>query len=174
MVDNYYFAVDVGTFSEALQAGPCLLPGIENRDNNEKLFSAHLAIISAAIDSNSLFFTWSCCLGFRSHMKILYLSKRFYTNKDLLAERYGRVFAFSRGLAEAGHSVTGCALDYRRSVRDRDLAVQEPGLHWRSYPLFPGPLRRLRRYVSDLHSLIQGAAAGCAAVFVRCLSCHPG
>lgn len=88
-------------------------------------------------------------------MKILYLSKRFYTNKDLIAERYGRVFAFSRGLAGAGHRVTGCALDYRRRVLDRDLAVQEPGLQWRSYPLFPGPLRGLRRYVSDLHAFIR-------------------
>jgi len=155
MVDNYYVAGDVATFSEALEAGSGLLPGVENRDNNEKLFSAHLAIISAAIDSNSLFFTWSCCLDYRSHMKILYLSKRFYTNKDLLAERYGRVFEFSRGLAAAGHSVTGCALDYRRNVPDRELAVQEVGLQWRSYPLFPGPLRQMRRYLDDLHSLIR-------------------
>jgi len=80
-------------------------------------------------------------------MKILILSKRFYTGKDLVGDRYGRVFEFSRALALRGHEVHGLALDYRRldSSRGAD-SVREAGLKWDTVRLFPKPVAGIVRY----------------------------
>lgn len=87
-------------------------------------------------------------------MKILYLSKRAYTNKDLLDDRFGRVYEFSRALVREGHSVHGVALDYRRGRPD--AALWEPGASdpdWRPYSLFPRPLHGLYRYLQAIRRL---------------------
>lgn len=47
-------------------------------------------------------------------MRILVLSKRQYTGKDLLDDRYGRLYEIPAGLAARGHAVVGVALSYRR------------------------------------------------------------
>lgn len=47
-------------------------------------------------------------------MRILVLSKRQYTGKDLLDDRYGRLFEIPFKLVAAGHQVRGLALSYRR------------------------------------------------------------
>ena len=46
-------------------------------------------------------------------MKILVLCKRLYTGKDLLSDRYGRLFELPEALARRGHEVDGIALSYR-------------------------------------------------------------
>ena len=46
-------------------------------------------------------------------MNILVLSKRQYTNKDLVDDRYGRLREIPLALAEAGHTVYGICLSYR-------------------------------------------------------------
>lgn len=46
-------------------------------------------------------------------MNILLICKRFYTNKDLIDERFGRNFEIPRLLAKSGHQVTVVAIDYR-------------------------------------------------------------
>jgi glycosyltransferase involved in cell wall biosynthesis len=83
-------------------------------------------------------------------MKILFLSKRAYTGKDLLAERYGRVYEFSRQLADQGHRVRGIALDYRRGAQAAAGWAQAANPEWRSFPLFPWPPGGLRRYLQAI------------------------
>lgn len=46
-------------------------------------------------------------------MRILVLSKRQYTGRDLLDDRYGRLFEIPSALATQGHRVYGLALSYR-------------------------------------------------------------
>lgn len=59
-------------------------------------------------------------------MKILWLTKRRYMDKDLLVERYGRYFELPRHLAQRGHSVQLLVLSYRGEAAERlELA---PGL----------------------------------------------
>lgn len=52
-------------------------------------------------------------------MKILFLGKRFYTNKDAWAERFGRIFHLPFEWAKSGHEVRLVLLDYhsRESLR---------------------------------------------------------
>lgn len=45
-------------------------------------------------------------------MKILFICKRFYTNKDLIYDEYGRLFHLPKHLASFGNSVEVIALDY--------------------------------------------------------------
>lgn len=46
-------------------------------------------------------------------MKILVLTKRQYTSKDLLDDRFGRLRELPLSLAKLGHNVTGVCLSYR-------------------------------------------------------------
>ena len=87
-------------------------------------------------------------------MKILFLSKRAYTNKDLLAERYGRIYEFSRHLAELSHSVYGIALDYRRGERLDGWKQEAGNPDWRSYSVFPRPIAGLSHYLKAVRRLI--------------------
>ena len=47
-------------------------------------------------------------------MRILVLSKRQYTGKDLLDDQYGRLYELPAELASRGHQVVGISLSYRR------------------------------------------------------------
>ncbi len=89
-------------------------------------------------------------------MKILFLAKRSYTGKDLLAERYGRVYEFSRFLADQGHQVRGIALDYRYGAGDWRQEDANP--EWCSLRLFPWPVSGLRRYRNAVRQTISGFA----------------
>ncbi len=51
------------------------------------------------------------------------LAKRRYTGKDLLSDRFGRVFEIPLELSQSGHQITGVALDY---YGGSELHVQEP------------------------------------------------
>lgn len=77
-------------------------------------------------------------------MKILLISKRRYTGKDLLLERYGRVFEFSRSLAQHGHEVLGLAMDYRGNSPAISISENEGDGHlsWKSL----APPSGLREY----------------------------
>lgn len=55
-------------------------------------------------------------------MRVLFLTKRFYTNKDLIADRYGRLFHLPVEMARLGHTVSVLALDYR-GIDTADLSV---------------------------------------------------
>lgn len=45
-------------------------------------------------------------------MNITFICKRLYTNRDLISDRFGRLFHFPIQLARRGHQVTVVALDY--------------------------------------------------------------
>lgn len=47
-------------------------------------------------------------------MKILFLCKRYYTGKDVIQDRFGRLYEIPRQLALAGHDVEVACLNYRR------------------------------------------------------------
>jgi len=80
-------------------------------------------------------------------MKILILTKRFYTGKDLIGDRYGRVFEFSRSLASLDHKVHGLAFDYhRRDTGQGASSIREAGLTWDTIRLFPKPVTGIGRY----------------------------
>jgi glycosyltransferase involved in cell wall biosynthesis len=71
-------------------------------------------------------------------MKICVICKRLYTNRDLIADRFGRLFHFPAQLALLGHDVTVLALDYDRSRAYEEQTIDN--VHFRSIPVI-GALR---------------------------------
>lgn len=69
-------------------------------------------------------------------MDIFVISKRQYTNRDLLDDRYGRLFELPEALARRGHRVRGLTTSYRR--RTTRLLQTDAGVQWSS--VGPGPL----------------------------------
>jgi glycosyltransferase involved in cell wall biosynthesis len=66
-------------------------------------------------------------------MNVLFICKRYYTNKDLVADKFGRNFEFPVMLAENGHKVLVVALDYR----GRKMQLMSDGqVQFVSLPLF--------------------------------------
>lgn len=65
-------------------------------------------------------------------MKILFFGKRFYTNRDTLGERYGRIFNLPKHWARQGHVVSLDLIDYH-SWRHRKERVE--GVRVRSLPI---------------------------------------
>lgn len=64
-------------------------------------------------------------------MRILVLSKRQYTNLDLIDDRFGRLRELPLALALAGHDVTGVCLSYRsRDEGRRDDVVKNTQVAW--------------------------------------------
>ncbi|HEY7841662.1 MAG TPA: glycosyltransferase family 4 protein [Gammaproteobacteria bacterium] len=63
-------------------------------------------------------------------MRILILSKRQYTGKDLLDDRFGRLYEIPENLAARGHEVRGLTLSYRR--RGEGRRDSSAGVHWDS------------------------------------------
>ena len=61
--------------------------------------------------------------------KILVLTKRQYTHKDLLDDRFGRLREIPLELARRGHRVTGLCLSYRS--REEDWVSDGP-VRWKS------------------------------------------
>lgn len=80
-------------------------------------------------------------------MKILVATKRHYTGKDLIDQRYGRLYEIPEALASQGHQVTGIALSYR----SQRAGLHQPGkVAWHALSALPfepyGALRYLRRF----------------------------
>jgi len=84
---------------------------------------------------------------------ILYLTKRFYTGKDLISDRYGRHWEIPRHLLESGYTINGFAFSYR--VRNAgQLYLEKSGqstLSWTSinlgYIVIPGIVRYLNAII---------------------------
>ena len=72
-------------------------------------------------------------------MKILALCKRFYTNKDLLLDRFGRLYHLPVQLEKLGCSVVVIALDYRSN---EELGATHDGVEFRSVPMRFGSIFR--------------------------------
>lgn len=69
-------------------------------------------------------------------MHVLTLCKRQYTARDLLDDRYGRLYEIPEGLARLGHRVSGLTLSYRR--RPDHYHESPAGVQWQSINVFPG------------------------------------
>lgn len=59
-------------------------------------------------------------------MNILFIGKRFYTGRDALLEKYGRIYQLPWHWAQEGHATQLWLVDYhsRESVRDRDGTLE--------------------------------------------------
>ncbi|WP_448243328.1 glycosyltransferase [Pseudoxanthomonas mexicana] len=68
-------------------------------------------------------------------MKILVICKRQYTNKDVLNDRFGRLFELPEGLARLGHEVKAAVLSYR--PRGATRLVSDAGVRWHSRDAWP-------------------------------------
>ena len=92
-------------------------------------------------------------------MNVLVLAKRFYTGKDMLLDRYGRIYEFARVLASLGHSVNGIVLDYRLLGNDGVAGnIPDGDLTWETVRLFPNPVRGLHAYIKKINSTVTGRA----------------
>lgn len=86
-------------------------------------------------------------------MRILVLAKRQYTGKDLLTDRYGRVFEIPAALSRRGHEVRGLATSYRHREQG-DLGWESlPRMSWRSVNAVPFGIAR---YASLLDAWVDG------------------
>lgn len=76
-------------------------------------------------------------------LRVLVLTKRQYTNKDLLDDRFGRLWEIPLELARRGHSVRGLCLSYR----DRKSGIiRNEGVLWESFNAGPFLLGGLIRF----------------------------
>lgn len=95
-------------------------------------------------------------------MRIAFLCKRQYMGKDVIADRYARLYEMPLQLARMGHTVCGFCLSYQSHDEGRWKHDAQPGsLTWESRSLgrmkvttlFTHPrrtLRRLREFAPDL------------------------
>lgn len=73
-------------------------------------------------------------------MNVYLLCKRFYTNKDLIEDHFGRLFHLPVQLAGQGMSVTVVALDYRNRTK---ITMNESGVIFHTIPTTPTKLANL-------------------------------
>lgn len=74
-------------------------------------------------------------------MRILVLCKRQYTGKDLVDDRFGRLYELPVGLAAQGHDVRIFMLSYRPRAGARAGRFEGTGVAWRSIDAMPALLR---------------------------------
>jgi glycosyltransferase involved in cell wall biosynthesis len=100
-------------------------------------------------------------------MRIAFVCKRRYMGKDVILDRYARLYEIPRQLAQLGHTVDAICLDYRQGgASGRWEHEAEPGsLHWESHSLghlgsglFGHPARTLRRLRAFAPDLVIGAS----------------
>lgn len=70
-------------------------------------------------------------------MRIVVLTKRQYTNKDVIDDRYGRLWEIPMALADQGHSVTCICLSYRKRQQGSQVFTTPSGhsVRWSSVNL---------------------------------------
>lgn len=92
-------------------------------------------------------------------MRIAYLCKRRYMDKDVVLDRYARVYEIPAKLATHGHEVQAFCLSYREEREEGVWTHESPpgSLRWHSEPAMPGlptyPLRllgKLRAFKPDV------------------------
>lgn len=67
-------------------------------------------------------------------MNILIICKRQYTNRDLLDDKYGRLFEIPEELSKIGNEVRGLAISYRKK---KEGVYQPKGVIWHSINGYP-------------------------------------
>lgn len=83
-------------------------------------------------------------------MRILVLSKRQYTGKDLLDDRYGRLYEIPAALAARGHEVVGVTLSYRRRDEGWHRRSDLSGLTWLAINALPGGLWQYPQKLAEI------------------------
>ena len=68
-----------------------------------------------------------------SRLRVVFIGKRFYTNRDAFLERFGRIYQLPYWWAMAGHEVDLWLIDYRGS---KSAAVRDDALDVESTPVF--------------------------------------
>jgi glycosyltransferase involved in cell wall biosynthesis len=79
-------------------------------------------------------------------LKILFLVKRFYTNKDLLTDRFGRLFHIPKILHRKGHKCQVLALDYHTKHPTSEIIE---GIAFHSIPIKNIKLPKYLREISS-------------------------
>lgn len=85
-------------------------------------------------------------------MRVLVLSKRQYTGRDLLDDQYGRLFEIPEQLIHLGHEVAGLTMSYRRHTAG---SHQKRLVTWQSFnglPIGWGMLEHLKRIRQAIES----------------------
>lgn len=80
-------------------------------------------------------------------MRIAFLCKRHYTGKDVILDRYGRLYEWPRQLARLGHEVRAWCLDYRG--HQDEMQQHETGsgsLVWASFVIGHARIARIALY----------------------------
>lgn len=88
-------------------------------------------------------------------MRILVLSKRQYTGKDLLDDRYGRLYEIPAALVGWGHEVVGVALSYRRRAVGWYRWDDPLGLAWFAVNAVPAGLWQYPRRLAEIVATFQ-------------------
>lgn len=90
-------------------------------------------------------------------MKILFLSKRQYTGKDLIDDRYGRLFEIPKELAKLGHEVTGVCLSYRKRNEGQMYGpdINDSEVNWYSWNLGKFVISGAVRYIWNIKKIIE-------------------
>lgn len=70
-------------------------------------------------------------------MRVVVLTKRQYTNRDVIDDRYGRLWEIPLGLAREGHEVTCVCLSYRKKGAGQETYEDSQGhaIRWISVNL---------------------------------------
>lgn len=80
-------------------------------------------------------------------MRIAFLCKRHYTGKDVILDRYGRLYEWPRQLARLGHEVRAWCLDYRGHQDEIQQHEADPGsLVWASVAVGRARVARIASY----------------------------
>ena len=64
-------------------------------------------------------------------MKIVFITKRQYTGKDLLDDRYGRLYEIPYFMSKNGSDILGICISYRK--RNQDLIIKGNNISWFSF-----------------------------------------
>lgn len=83
-------------------------------------------------------------------MRLLVFTKRSYTGRDLLNDRYGRLWEIPYCLAQDGHQVQGLASDYRGQGNTQIQEVDGLPFAWRSLALRSSRGLRLAWYLREV------------------------
>jgi len=83
-------------------------------------------------------------------MRVLVVCKRQYTGKDLVRDRFGRLYELPVGLAKLGDDVRICTLSYRRRAGAKVGRFDGIGVEWHSLDAFPAGLARHDAWLDDV------------------------
>lgn len=102
-------------------------------------------------------------------MRIAFLCKRRYMGKDVILDRYARLYEIPFQLARRGHDVLGCCLSYYPAEDGEwEHPVESGRLRWTSHALgrtvLPGLIRHPLRTLSQLRTFQPDAVIGASDI----------